>query len=62
MTRKQRQRQEKRRRQRVFFSVLMILFTGIILIPIGANQSGKAPLVSSIIKAVNLSNVPKIAR
>ena len=31
MTRKQRQRQEKRRRQRVFFSVLMILFTGIIL-------------------------------
>ena len=31
MTRKQRQRQEKRRKQRVFFSILMILFTGIIL-------------------------------
>lgn len=31
MTKKQRQKQEKRRKQRVFFSVLMILFTGIIL-------------------------------
>ena len=31
MTKKQRQRQEKRRKQRVFFSVLMILFTGVIL-------------------------------
>ena len=31
MTRKQRQKQEKRRKKRVFFSILMILFTGIIL-------------------------------
>lgn len=31
MTRKQRQKQEKRKKQRVFFSILMILFTGIIL-------------------------------
>ena len=35
--------------------------SGIILICKGASHRGNAPLVSSIINAVNLSKVPKIA-
>ena len=40
---------------------ISLIITGIIFTCTGLNQVGNAPLVSSIINAVNLSKVPKIA-
>ena len=58
MTRKQRQKQEKRRKQRVFFSILMILFTGIILTAsTGFQISEDADNWKSIVTADNLKSI-----